>query len=234
MLTALKAALNQALDDKLIESNPAKRVKKPVGASASRTRRPLQPGEEFSKEAILSPKDVNELLDELKGSDVWLPTYTLWQTGLRRGELCALRWRDIDFENLRIHVRGTATEQRTLTAPKTERSKGTVSITQELADLLKEKYTEPEHFVFSDTPDKPMRPGTFAMRLSSHLKGTRFEKVTPHDLRHAHGSYLLDSGLSIARVANRLRDSQATLIKTYSHELRDCDDNRLLNVLSKV
>ncbi len=232
VLTALKAACNQAVEDGLIEKNPAKRVKKPVGASASRTRRPLQADEDFSKENVLSPKDVNELLDELKGSDVWLPTYTLWQTGLRRGELCGLRWFDIDFDNHRIHVRATATEQRTLTSPKTARSEGSVSITEELANLLIEKRAEPNHFVFSETPNKPVRPGTFAMRLRSQLKGSRFEKVTPHDLRHSHGSALLDAGWSIARVANRLRDSQATLVKTYSHEiLNEKGDEGLANLL---
>lgn len=146
----------------------------------------------------------------------------------------ALRWRDIDFDNLRIHVRATATEQRTLASPKTARSEGSVSITQELAKLLQENRGEPDpdQFVFSDSPNKPMRPGTFAMRLHSQLKGSRFEKVTPHDLRHAHGSALLDAGWSIARVANRLRDSQATLVKTYSHEISGRDDSGLADVLN--
>ena len=110
-----------------------------------------------------------------------------------------------------------------------------MSITPDLAELLRKHQatqakdvqkllghdSSPDWFVFADpdSPTIPVRPGTFAMRLQAHLKASRFAEVTPHDLRHAHGSALLDAGWSIARAAARLRDRQETLVRIYSHQV---------------
>ena len=234
VLTVLNAACQQAVNDSLLTENPCANVQKPKDETKSLTRRPLSPGENFTKENILSPSDIKELLEILEGTSLWLPVYVLWTCGLRRGELLALKWRDVDFNNLQIHIRSTATEERTLAPPKTKRSAGIISIPEQLANELRKHYTQPDHFVFADpdSPHLPVRPGTFCERLKRKLKKTRFARLTPHHLRHAHGSALLDAGWSIARVANRLRDSQATLVKTYSHELRDADDSGLECVLN--
>lgn len=62
--------------------------------------------------------------------------YTLEQTGMRRGELCGLQWRDIDFDDLSISINRTR-DFNGVRDPKTKDSKRTIRISQKLASLLK-------------------------------------------------------------------------------------------------
>lgn len=70
--------------------------------------------------------------------------------------------------------------------------------------------------------------------MKKALRGTRFARVTPHDLRHAHGSALLHAGSSVAHAAARLRDTQETVWPVYSHQLKGDEDEgaRIADALS--
>ena len=238
ILSTLKTALDKAVFYQLIPNNPCNNVASPKDTYKYIGKRPLNDSETFTKKHVLSPANLDEILTLFKPHySTWLPTFTLWQTGLRRGELCAISWADCDFENNRIWIGGTVDDKHNVSDPKTSLSEAWVDVTPELMDFLSEhKVLQAEDalllsgrdssshwFVFAEpaSPDVPLRPGTIASRISYHLRKTRFSKVTPHDIRHAHGSALLDAGWSIPAVAARLRETQETLLKTYAHALKD-------------
>ncbi len=222
----LKAALARAVAQGALKLNPADGVEIP-GVPEGETK------------SVLAPEDIGNLLRVLAGSDFWLPTAVLAYTGLRRGELCALRWRSIDVEAATLHVGGTV--QRTkknglvIEAPKTTRSRRTIPIDAGLVTELRRHKAEQaaiglqlglaqteDWLLFPMAPDRPTHPRTpngFAQALARRLEKTRFAGVTPHDLRHAHGSALLADGESPKLVAQRLGHSVVELLKTYAHVL---------------
>ena len=117
-------------------------------------------------------------------------------TGLRRGELCALRWRWIDFEAQTLHVgrnvQRTAKGRLTIEAPKTERSRRTIPIDAGLvAELRRHKAAQAafglqlgiaqteDWLLFPHSPDQPTElrsPNGFAQALTRHLEKRASQK----------------------------------------------------------
>lgn len=238
ILTLLSAILNKARRDGLIHANPCDDVKRPAVAAPQR-RRQLPDKAVYQRGAmVLSEADVEELLAHLKGRDTWLPALILWRTGLRRGELLALRWDCVylDSDPPGIWVTRTETNGGEVSdTPKTAQSYGFVEIDPELAEVLRQhrdaqaadvaaltgEQTVGNWYVVSPAINaaKPRRGSSFTSRLSRHLAGTRFAEVTPHCLRHAHGSHLLSRGYSVPEGAARLRETQQTFMRWYSHAI---------------
>ena len=238
MLTLFSSILKKAQRDGLIHTNPCDDVKRP-SVSAPQSRRQLPDKAVYKRgEMVLSEMDVEELLGHLKGRDTWLPAFILWRTGLRRGELLALRWDCVylDSDPPEIWVTRTETNHGDVAeTPKTARSYGPVEIDPELAEVLRQhrdaqaadiatlmgKQTTGNWYVVSPAtnPDKPLVGSSFTTRLKRDLAGTRFAEVTPHCLRHAHGSHLLSCGYSVPEGAARLRETQQTFMRWYSHAI---------------
>lgn len=103
MLCVLTGALGHAVDDELIKANPA--------AGISRKLRLKRDKDEISP---LTAAQVNKVLDQIAAAapDLWPAFLTAFRTGLRVGELCALRWEDINFAERNISVQRTAQDQR--------------------------------------------------------------------------------------------------------------------------
>lgn len=229
ILNTMKSVCSKAFKEGRIESNYCASLEKPLGANATKDRTPLQPGEVFTKNHALNTSDVTEILRYLDNKATYLPMYLMSKTGLRIGECLALRFRDVDLKAGTIDIRHTLTAKGELTPPKTKRSRATISIDQDLVNLLREQRGKAmsdlnspyyDWFVFGDK-DTPVRTNTFTQRLQSDLKLTRFRALSAHHMRHYFGSYLLDSGLSLGKVAAALRDDQATVVKTYSHVINE-------------
>ena len=126
-LVLLKAACAKAVVQGGLAGNPCVGVEMPD----------IPEGE---TQSVLAPEDVGNLLRLLAGPEYWLPVAILAYTGLRRGELCALRWRSIDLEAQTLHVGGTVQRTRkglAIEAPKTNRSRRTLAIDPGLAAELR-------------------------------------------------------------------------------------------------
>ncbi len=160
-------------------------------------------------------------------------------TGLRRGELCGLRWIDIDLDQCRLHVRrsvaaipGGATEKSTKTGTSRKLSID-VATAQQLGDHLRrmedraasaDELLLPDGYLFSHSPDgsTPWHPdnvtGAFR-RLPPNQGNTRF-----HDLRHAHATQLLARGVDVTTVSGRLgHANSSTTLNIYAHVLDEKD-----------
>ena len=86
----LRQALQQAVKWNRITRNPADMVKPPKV--------------ERTKPLVLTADEAARLLEAIKHSRVYWPTMLALATGMRRGEMCALRWRSVDFDRGTVHV----------------------------------------------------------------------------------------------------------------------------------
>ena len=88
---------------------------------------------------VLSEKEIATLLDHLRGHWLHMPTLLAAYTGLRRGEVLGLRWRDIDFTNGTLQVTQAVQEvggKLTTKTPKTDRSARTINLPASLLPVL--------------------------------------------------------------------------------------------------
>lgn len=144
----------------------------------------------------------------------------LFWTGIRRGELLALTFDDIDLEKKIININKTYTKLKKkdiINPPKTQKSKRIISISESLADDIREYV----NYIYDYK--KKDRIFTFGINfLSQHLKRIcKISKVKPiriHDFRHSHASLLIELGFTPLAISERLgHEKIQTTLDTYSH-----------------
>ena len=177
----------------------------------------------------LSAFEVGVLLEEAKDSYYYPVIYTAISTGLRRNELLALRWRDIDLDLLSISVSRTLYKGRgrvEFKEPKTKYSRRRVAMTPKLALFLKGYKAEREwmsmpvaldDLVFGDVDGEPLDPSTVTHNFGRMVKraglNARF-----HDLRHTYATLMLTAGVHAKIVSEALGHSTVAItLDIYSH-----------------
>ena len=219
----LKEALSHAVKWRLITRNICDAVDAP---------RP-----ERKEMAALDGDGVAIFLNAAEGSPYRDVFFTALYTGLRRSEVLALRWPDVDLERSTIRV--TAGLHRltgmglVLLPTKTARSRRQVTITQELVDVLRSirgsqmmvkmelgPAWEDTGFVFTKTSGKPLDPEKVTHNFTSIVRTAGLKGVRLHDLRHTHASLMLQAGVHPKIVSERLGHAGVAItMDTYSHVL---------------
>lgn len=157
-------------------------------------------------------------------------------TGARRGEVCALRWDDVDLDARLVHIHRSVlqlTGNKVLIKDTKTHSERTVAVDMETATRLAARRAEVETalaggptivelpYIFShDGGEHPWRPDyvTAAWRRLCDAAGVTGVRV--HDLRHMHASYLLDAGVPLHTVSRRLGHERAsTTSDIYGHAI---------------
>lgn len=211
-LAPLRAMLSTAVEDGYVRENVALRLPR-VGAPP----RTITPPTREQVEAVL----------RVAGDGARGPIELAAASGLRRGEVFALRWRDIDFERRLIHVRGS-NHNGLITAPKTAAGERLVPMFGSLRALLLElkaasPFKAPDDFVFPSVTGEARNPaGWMRWEFYPALKRSGVPAFRFHDLRHFAVSELIAQGaniLQISRIAGHA-DPSITL-KVYSHLLAD-------------
>ncbi|MDO3680396.1 site-specific integrase [Paenibacillus ehimensis] len=168
----------------------------------------------------LEKEELKQFLEAAKFSNLAIdyPMFvTLAYTGLRVGELCALKWKDIDFSEQIISITKTIynksnkSGEHALHTPKTKSSIRTLDVDEiVLAALEQHKNNQKavsleDHFVFVDRKGNPVPITYVQKRMHSLLKHAKIElHLTPHSLRHTHTSLLAEAGVSLEVIQNRL------------------------------
>lgn len=203
-------ALEKAVAEKLISQNPAKECKLP---SARRM-----------EMRLLSREELQKLLIQARAEGYYEVFPLELTTGLRVGELMALRWDDLNFNTggLRIErqiyqIKGELLIQ----PPKNKASIRTVILPPTVVAALRVyKQTVSSRWMFPSPKkeDAPIAPSVVSHRLAKILKHAGCKKVRFYDLRHSHASLLINNGVPILLVSERLghEDVQTTL-RTYGH-----------------
>lgn len=134
-------------------------------------------------------------------------------SGLRRGELLALRWKDCDLQEGLLIVR----PQRSGWTPKTKKERG-AGIPAWAVEILKRRQEECGGAgPFLDAEGKPiMHPSTLSHRFLRMSRKAGL-KARLHDLRHAHGTEALQRGATIREVQEQLGHSRVTTTERYTH-----------------
>ena len=162
-------------------------------------------------------------------------------TGMRSGECLALQWEDIDFKNKKIYIRHSLSDvggTHFLTTPKTKTSIRHLFMDDNLVALLKKHRVEqrklqmalgssflhPE-MVFTSATGNYKDRSCLNTQLKRFLKGTKFEYLTLHKLRHTNATLLLNNGVDLKIVSEHLGHSDIQIIaKTYTAVL---DNSRM-------
>jgi integrase len=217
----LTQAFGQAERWGLIPKNPV------AGAQPPRPRRP----ERAAVDAALAER----LLAATEGTRFSLPVAIALATGMRRGEILALRWCDIDSDLSVARVRRTlqtAGGALLFVEPKTRRSRRAVELPEFVRPHLEWQRKErpgriaasrrwAEHDLVIDRGDgRPVNPDTLSSAWYRFCKKEGFPGVRFHDLRHAHATLMLLQGVHPKVVSERLGHASIGItLDTYSHVL---------------
>jgi integrase len=189
---------------------------------------------------ILSPQQVIEFSTLLEGHELGPPALVALFTGLRRGEILALRWGSVDLDNEVIRVRESLEETKTGLRFKAPKSKAGVrdvtlpAIVSDVLDAQRKRLLERRFalgqgklsdtdLVFPALDGSPRPPDSFGSAWSKLADKLGLE-VSFHGLRHTHASQLIDAGVDVVTIARRLgHSSPAITLNVYAHLFRKDD-----------
>ncbi|MDZ4675935.1 MAG: site-specific integrase [Oligoflexia bacterium] len=202
ILKMLKRIFNMAIEDRLLEHNPAVKIRVKVPDT---------------KQVALNFNEANILLREAKLTNHRF--FEIWAlalfTGMRSGELYALRWNDIDFENRRICVSQSWCSKAGFGSTKSNRNR-TVPISKELERLLKEmhlKSPKDQEFVLPHLQE--WSHGEQAKVLRAFCKSIGITPVKFHDLRATFITQILLKGVPLAQVMSIVGHTELKTTNVY-------------------
>ncbi len=163
-------------------------------------------------------------------------------TGMRRGEICALKWSDIDGDI--IHVRRNLVQKINggdmETPTKSTTSMRDLQMPQPLIKILKEHRARHEKMEgFSEDfricgGTRCVRTTTTDFRNKKYSQGAGLERIRVHDFRHSHASLLANNGINIQEIARRLGHADIEVTwKVYAH-LYPREEERAVTLMNKL
>lgn len=216
-------ALKQAVGWGMLNNNPCSNVKAP---------RP-----DVVEMSVWDEDTAKKFLMSCKDEMIFIPIALALGTGMREGEICALKWDSVDLRNGEVFVKRTLQKidgKLTLKEPKTKGSVRKISIAKDLVEILKQykikqktaimenrkKYND-ENFVCAWEDDgRPYDPLYIAKKFPKVLADYDVPKIRFHDLRHTHATILLLHEVPAKVVSERLGHSNISItLDTYSHVL---------------
>lgn len=167
-------------------------------------------------------------------------------TGLRIGEVCGLKWENIDFENHALYVKRTIQRvkcddgiKKTKLIESTPKSKSSirkVPIPAFIVDLLKQYYTNDKDFILSGST-KLYDPRLLENSFSRLIKKVGLKKIKYHALRHTFATRSIEAGVDIKTLSELLGHSTVDItLKTYVHtsdELKKKSIDKLVSYMQE-
>jgi len=218
----LHEALEHAVKWQVIAMNPAKAVSPP---------KPLK-----KQINVLDKEAIHQLLKAAEGTRFYEPIYFAINTGMRRGEIFALRWKDVDFDNRMISVQQTLQRIKGKglvfrDTTKTDGSRRSIAVSESVISMLKrikKKQAEEKislgpayqdyDLVFANPDGTPFNIDYLSREFGRLVRRMNLPHVRFHDLRHTHATLLLQQGEHPKVVSERLGHSTITItMDLYSH-----------------
>ena len=231
----LHTALQLAFRQKILRENPVERVE--------------PPREHPTRQYYYTPEQLRQLLQAVEGS--WLePVVKLGAyLGLRRGEICGLRWSDVDFQHNEIHIRTTRTtagRHVVEKGPKTKTSIRTLGIAglEDLTRLLRalraaqlrraaqdQDYRD-SGYVLTDSRGEPRHPNMVTWALRDFVDRRGLPPITVHGLRHTFASLANSARIPLVDIGKALGHKDATITgRVYTH-IFDQTHQEVLNTVA--
>ncbi len=209
-------ALRAAQEAGLIAQNPTEKAIPPKASAPSKN--------------ILNEEQLERFMEEIKKDEIWQDFfYTELTTGLRRGEICGLKWEDFEEAEGTLNVRRTVHKEKggKLTAwdTKTEAGARTILLPPSTVEILRErKRAALTEWIFPEPlkPENPINPGSAYRRLKTLLKQAGLPDIRFHDLRHTFATHALASGVDVKTLSGILGHTRAAFtLDTYTHTTGD-------------
>jgi integrase len=227
-----RRALGHAMQWDVIARNPAENVSPP----------PVQSDEV----EILRAGDVQAILAKLherRGRLLYTIAVVVLASGVRRGELCALSWNNINLNTGKLAIEHSLEQTRQsglrFKPPKTRHGRRTISLPpaavaelrahwraqQELRLKLGLGKSPDNSLVFANWDGQPRNPDALSKEWAACMKKIGMPHITLHSLRHSHASQLIASGLDILTISRRLGHGSPTItLGVYGHLFANTDE----------
>jgi integrase len=223
--SVLKAALDQAVKMQYLSQNPCKAVDPP---------RPLR-----LEMSALDEEEARRLLQATHMEPLYAIFHMAVTTGARLGELFALRWQDVDFNQGRVTISRTVRRfdgRGYVFGPtKTHRSRRSISLDEETSQVLQEHrrrqlehrllvgpaYTD-QDLIFATATGGVLADSTVRTAFNRSLRAAGLKRIRIHDLRHTAATLMLKAGVNSKVVSERLGHSTVSFtLDNYAHALPD-------------
>ena len=236
--TVFCAALKKAVKTRLIMFNVCDAIELPKQIKKERR--------------VLSEEEQKRLIKELKKDEQGAMYIFALFTGLRKGEVLALRWSDVDLDAGLIKVSKSLSRVNTysdsgdktkliISEPKTETSKRIIPIVDSLIPLLEKQYelTKDNNkldLVFPSEAGGYIDPGNYNRKFHKLVKRAGLPKANPHSLRHSFATRALEAGVDLKTTQELLGHSSINITADlYTHSLmkhKKKELNKLKSVFS--
>ena len=216
----LHQAMDVAVKENFIAKNPTTGTKIPKV--------------EYKPKNILNETQLEIFMEAIKEDELWYDFfYTEITTGLRRGELCGLKWCDFNETTGQLNVVRTVTTHKGggLKTGETKTQKGTrtIYLPPSTVKLLSERKNKvSSEWIFPNFYDnsKPINPSTAYLRLKAILKKAGLPSIRFHDLRHTFATHALSNGVDARTLSGILGHTNASFtLDTYTHVTNDMQKN---------
>jgi integrase len=210
-----------------------------------------------SKEmTVWTAEQLRAFLDLLRGDKLETAILLGAMTGMRRGEVLGLRWRDVDLDTGRLVVRQTLSAPRNVDtgqhvpvygAPKTKKGQRVITLDAQTVAALrayrKAQMSERMRYgvrvthdlVFTEPDGEPIHPDRFRKRFEVRVRRSELPMIRFHDLRHTYATLALQAGVHAKVVSERLGHASIGItLDTYSHVLPAMDEQAAEQVAALI
>jgi integrase len=228
----LKAAMGQAVHWQMLARNPVDAVDPPkIERNTMRT---------------YDLAETAELIKATRGSRMEITVMLAVLCGLRRGEIAALRWRDVNLASAQLAIRESAEQTRAgvrYKQPKSGRAR-TVALSDRMVHELSRRRVQQAQellklgiplsddiFVVAQADGQPLQPRTITHQWQQFSRANTLPRIRFHDLRHAHATHLLASGVHPKIASERLGHSKVGItMDLYSHVMPGMQEDAVARV----
>ena len=228
----LHEALDVAVRERLLVKNP--------------TNGTTVPKCNYPEKQILGDDQLETFLKAIKGHEYWCDFfYVEVMTGLRRGEICGLKWQDINFEENKLQVKRSVSVKKgggvSIGETKTETGVRSILMPPSAAEVLQNrKQTAITEWVFPNFmhPEQPISPATAYRKLKIILKHAGLPLIRFHDLRHTFATHATHGGVDPKTLAGILGHTNASFtLDTYTHvtsDMQKAASNIVGNIMQNI
>ena len=216
----LHEALGMAVQQRLLINNPT------IGTTI--------PKNNYKDKQILNDEQLNRFMEIIKNDERWYDFfYTEITTGLRKGEICGLRWEDFDEQDGKLKIQRSVGRIKDGVLPvgetKTETGTREILLPPSTVELLrKRKGNAISDWIFPNwhNPEEPMNPQSAYTRLKVLLKKAELPLIRFHDLRHTFATHAIAGGVDAKTLSGILGHTNASFtLDTYTHVTTDMQKN---------
>ena len=201
-----RSSLEKAVEEGLITRNPSIGCKLP----------PKKNGEM----KVLTQNEIVRLLNQAYDEGYYEMFLLELTTGMRRGEILGLKWRDLNLETGELNIKRQLTTKG-ISVPKTKSSIRTVLLPPDMLDLLREMKKAAKYDWIFPSPVKegePRNPTAITKRFRIMLERAHCKHVRFHDLRHTFATMALENGMDVKTLSAMIGHvSSETTLNIYSH-----------------